>query len=143
MNDTIITMKCNHTTKKVVAQDKMDNVIYDIDMCISCMDIMTKPFPMPTKKDGSFDTVKYEKSIEPVKLNPQFPDKNKRQTIDFDGSDKTVSYCAMKGIIGFDLVCRQHKTTVNICMSKSQVVKFIKNAISTLGITPPELGLKI
>ena len=134
---TIIHMTCDHADKMTL-QYEISGVVLDINMCEPCMGL-TSILNQKYSKDGVSDHSAIDRDIKPVKLNPQFPDRNEVKRLDFDGSNRTVTYRIAKGKMGIDLIAQQHNTIVIIAMDRKQTIRLIKNMITTSHISEAEL----
>ena len=145
----VLHMTCNHDTGIISAQQELFDVIYDFNMCGSCLQKMKKDAVMIKATETECEHGNecdcnwqdLENKTKPVLSKAHFPTKDKRQLLDFDGSNKGTTICAFKGVIGLELQAAYNYTTVRIHLTKTQTIPVIRYAIATLGITPKDLEL--
>ena len=146
----VLHMTCNHTTGIISTQQELLDVIYDINMCGTCLQkikqdaIVMQGMERPDCKHEHECNCKWqdlENKTKPILSKANFPKKDKPQILDFDGSNDNTTICAFKSTIGLELQAAYNHTTVRIHMTKAQTIVIMKYVLIALGITPKDLEL--
>ena len=134
----VLHMTCDHEGK-LPLHFQIDEIILDINLCEVCMGKTSFLNEKYTKNDGVRDDDALKNDAKPVKIDPQFPNRNEVKRLDFDGSNRTVTYRIQKGKMGIDFIAQQHNTLVIIAMSRKQTIQLIKQMIIKNHISEAEL----